>query len=147
MQALGFLNAPELTDQVWSIAKDNSSSLTKPGMLLTILVLSHQQHSCSDLLLHTQHSFNCTVRKTINVPCCKYADCQNRTSYRELLRTVLFLVSTPPTGGYVYDKNSQGQQDVCCLLSQPGIELLSAIMRTHSLLDRHYEEHNQHSLS
>ncbi len=33
MQGLDFLNAPELTDKVYSIAKDNRSSLTKPGML------------------------------------------------------------------------------------------------------------------
>lgn len=87
------------TDKVWSIAKDNCSSLTKPGMLLTMRVLHHQQHACSDLLLYTQHSSECTVpsaqsRKTIHAPACRYAACQNRISYKQLLR-IVHTLSTP----------------------------------------------------
>ena len=79
------------------LLRTTEALLTKPGMLLTVLVLPpHQQQSCSDLLLHTQHSFRCRVRNIVNAPSCKHADCLNRTSNRQLLRIVHTL--TTPKG-------------------------------------------------
>ena len=88
-------------NKVCIIARDKRSSLTKPGMLLTSHVHHPQQHPCSDLLLRMQHSFNCTVRKNINVPFCNTLTAKTGPRTEKYSGLYRLPVSSPPTAGYV----------------------------------------------
>lgn len=124
------------TDKVRSIAKDSCSSLTKPG----IRVLHHQQHACSDLLLYTTvpsaqfqvHSQEKPVMHCLlhAKTCMLHAKTGPHTdSYSGLCIHLVRPRHRQKVDQCKNEINCEAQQATCCLLSQPGIADLSAIMQ------------------